>query len=88
MSALLLAIYSSKPTKKGKYPIFLCIYAHGKRGYIKTEYELDDASQWYRGKVVARADAAMMNKRLLYLLKKHKEQLSYIDNCDCYRLSR
>lgn len=88
MSALSLAIYSSKPTKKGKYPIFLCIYAHGKREYIKTEYELDDASQWYRGKVVARTDAAMMNKRLLYLLKKHKEQLEYIDNCDCYTASQ
>lgn len=84
MVTLTLTIFSSKPTKTGKFPIFLCIYSKGGREYIKTEYQLDDACQWYKGKVVARPDATMMNKRLLYELKKYRDRLQYIDNSDYY----
>ena len=84
MAALSLTIFSSKPTKAGKFPIFICIYSKNSREYIKTEYQLDDACQWYNGKVVARNDAAMVNKRLLFELKKYKDRLQYIDNIDYY----
>lgn len=84
MAALSLTIFSSKPTSDGKFPIFICIYSKSSREYIKTEYQLDDASQWYDSKVVARNDAAMMNKRLLFELKKYKDRLQYIDSYDCY----
>lgn len=84
MAALSLTILSSKPTSDGKFPIFICIYSKGNREYIKTEYLLDDISQWYNSKVVARNDATMMNKRLQYELKKYKERLQDIENYDCY----
>ena len=50
----------------------------------KLEYQLDDACQWYEGKVVARHDATMMNKRLLFELKKYKDRLQYIENYEFY----
>lgn len=82
MATLSLTILSSKPTIKGRFPIFICIYSIKSREYIKTAYELDDACQWYNGKVVARPDATMMNKRLLYELQKYKERLENIENYD------
>lgn len=84
MATISLTIFTSKPTKLGKYPIFICICSKREREYIKTEYQLDDSCQWYRGKVVARPDAAMMNKRLLFEVKKYKDRLQYIDNHDFY----
>jgi len=84
MATISLTIFSSKPTKLGKYPIFICICSKREREYIKTEYQLDDVCQWYDGKVVARLDATMMNKRLLFELKKYKERLQYIDNSEYY----
>lgn len=84
MATLSLTILSAKPTKAGKYPIFIRISVKNDKEYIKTEYQLDDPSQWYEGKVVARNDATMMNKRLLFELKKYKDQLQYIDNYEFY----
>lgn len=84
MATLALTILSAKPTKAGKYPIFVRISVKNDKEYIKTEYLLDDACQWYEGKVVARPNATMMNKRLLFELKKYKERLQYIDNYEYY----
>lgn len=47
-------------------------------------YEISDLSQWYNGKVVARTDAAMMNKRLLFELKKYNDRVNAIENNDTY----
>lgn len=84
MATLALTILTSKPTKAGKYPILIRISVKNDKEYIKTEYQLDDACQWYEGKVVARTDATMINKRLLYELKKYKDRLQYIDNYEHY----
>lgn len=84
MATLSLTILTSKPTKLGKYPVYVCICVKRDREYIKTEYLLDEMHQWHNGKVVARNDATMINKQLLYELKKYKERLQYIDNYDCY----
>lgn len=84
MATLSLTILSAKPTKAGKFPILIRVSVKNDKEYIKTEYQLDDACQWYNGKVVARNDATMMNKQLIYELKKYKERLQYIDNYDCY----
>nr|WP_320995281.1 phage integrase SAM-like domain-containing protein [Bacteroides intestinalis] len=84
MATLALTILSAKPTKAGKYPIFIRISVKNDKEYIKTEYQFDDACQWYEGKVVARNDATMINKRLLFELKKYKDRLQYIDNYEYY----
>lgn len=88
MATLVLTILPSKPTSAGKFPIFIRISVKNDKSYIKTEYQLDDASEWYNGKIVARNDATMMNKRLLYELKKYKERLQYIDNYEYYTASQ
>lgn len=84
MATLSLTILSAKPTKAGKYPVLIRISVKDDKEYVKTEYALDDLCQWRNGKVVARNDATMMNKQLLYELKKYKERLQYIDNHECY----
>lgn len=84
MATLSLTIRQTSPTTKGKFPVFIRIAAKSEKAFIKTEYQVDDVSEWYNGKVVARSDAAMLNKRLLFELKKYKERLEYIENRDCY----
>ena len=76
--------FFSEPTKAGKYPVFIRISVRNGKEYIKTQYQLDDACQWYEGKVTARPDATMMNKRLLFELKKYKDRLEYVDNYEIY----
>lgn len=66
------------------YPIFVRIAAKKEKAYIKTVYEISDLSQWYNGKVVARPDATMMNKRLLFELKKYSNRVNEIENNDTY----
>lgn len=84
MATLSLTILSARPTSDGKYPVMIRIASKKKKAYIKTKYQLNDASEWYNGKVVARTDATMMNKRLLFELKTYKDRLQYIENYDLY----
>lgn len=84
MATMTLAILQAKPTSAGKFPIFIRISVKNDKAYIKTEYQIDDSCQWHEGKVVARNDATMMNKRLLFELKKYKDRLQYIDNYEYY----
>ena len=84
MATLALTILSSRPTKAGKYPIYIRISVKNDKEYIKLNYQLDDSSQWYNGKVVARNDSSMMNKRLAYELSKYKERFENVENGDCY----
>ncbi|WP_431424719.1 phage integrase SAM-like domain-containing protein [Bacteroides hominis] len=88
MATLSFTILTAKPTAENKFPVLLRISAKKQKAYIKTEYQLNDVSEWYNGKVVARTDAAMMNKRLSFELKKYTERLSYIENNDCYTASQ
>lgn len=69
MATLSFTILKAKPTTENKFPVLLRISAKKQKAYIKTEYQLNDVSEWYNGKVVARTDATMMNKRLAFELK-------------------
>ncbi|MEG2856307.1 tyrosine-type recombinase/integrase [Bacteroides sp.] len=84
MASLSPTILTAKPTIEGKFAIFIRISVKKLKAYIKTNYLIDDLSQWYNGKVVARSDAAMMNKRILFELKKYEDRLRYIENEDYY----
>ena len=66
------------------YPIFVRIAAKKEKAYIKTQYELSDLCQWYNGKVVSCSDASLMNKRILFEIKKYKERIEEIENYDTY----
>lgn len=84
MATISIAIRPTQPSADGKYPVYIRISAKCEKAFIKTEYKLDEVHQWYNGKVVARPDASMMNKRLLYELKKYKDRMLFIENSDCY----
>ena len=84
MSKLALAVLAARKAANGMYPIFVRIAAKKEKAYIKTVYEISDLSQWYNGKVVARPDATMMNKRLLFELKKYSNRVNEIENNDTY----
>ena len=84
MAKLALTVLAARKTANGMYPIFVRIAAKKEKAYIKTMYEIPDLSQWYNGKVVARTDAAMMNKRLLFELKKYNDRVNAIENNDTY----
>ena len=84
MAKLALAVLAARKAANGMYPIFVRIAAKKEKAYIKTVYEISDLSQWYNGKVVARPDATMMNKRLLFELKKYSNRVNEIENNDTY----
>ncbi|OUN54652.1 hypothetical protein [Bacteroides uniformis] len=84
MAKLALTVLAARKAANGMYPIFVRIAAKKEKAYIKTMYEISDLSQWYNGKVVARTDAAMMNKRLLFELKKYNDRVNAIENNDTY----
>lgn len=84
MAKLALTVLAARKTANGMYPIFVRIAAKKEKVYIKTPYEISDLSEWYNGKVVARTDAAMMNKRLLFELKKYSDRVNDIENNDTY----
>lgn len=84
MAKLALTVLAARKAANGMYPIFVRIAAKKEKAYIKTMYEISDLSQWYNGKVVARTDAAMMNKRLLFELKKYNDRVDAIENNDTY----
>ena len=78
MAKLSLTVLAAKKTANGMYPIFVRIAAKKEKAYIKTGYEIPDLCQWYDGKIVAHSDAAMMNKRILFELKKYNERMREI----------
>lgn len=84
MAKLSLTVLAAKKTANGMYPIFVRIAAKKEKAYIKTGYEIPDLCQWYENKIVARNDAAMMNKRLSFELKKYNERVKNVDNYDTY----
>lgn len=84
MAKLSLTVLAAKKAANGMHPIFVRIAAKKEKAYIKTMYELSDLCQWYNGKVVARTDAALMNKRLSFELKRYDERAQAVDNYDTY----
>ena len=84
MAKLALAVLAARKAANNMYPIFVRIAAKKEKAYIKTMYEIPDLCQWYNGKIVARNDAAMMNKRLSFELKKYIERVKDIENYDTY----
>lgn len=88
MAKLALAVLAARKSANGMYPIFVRIAAKKEKAYIKTIYEIPDLCQWYNGKIVARIDATMMNKRLSFELKKYNERVKEIENYDIYTASQ
>ena len=48
------------------------------RAYIKTEFLLDDISEFEDGRVVYRKDAGIINKRIQFVFSQYKEKYDSI----------
>lgn len=84
MAKISAAVLAARKSANGTYPIFIRIAAKKEKAYVKTQYEISDLCQWYNGKVVARSDASLINKRILFEIKKYKERIEEIENYDTY----
>lgn len=84
MAKITATVLAARKSANGMYPIFVRIAAKKEKAYIKTQYELSDLCQWYNGKVVSCSDTSLMNKRILFEIKKYKERIEEIENYDTY----
>lgn len=84
MAKISATVLAARKSASGMYPIFIRIAAKKEKAYIKTQYELSDLCQWDNGKVVARSDASLINKRISFEIKKYKERIEEIENYDTY----
>jgi len=60
MATIRLTVLNSIKESNGKLPILICISQKKDRAYIKTEFLLDDISEFEDGRVVYRKDAGIM----------------------------
>lgn len=82
MAIVSLTIVRSRPQKDGSFNIKVAL-AHGHRTtYISTPYNVDNAAQWRDGRVIGRADAAQMNKRLRHLLDEYQLRVDNLPNAE------
>ena len=79
MATLNYKILPARRKSSGKLGIYLSLTHKKEVRYISTEFEIDDESQFDKGKVCYRKDASIMNKRMAYVLSEYQEKLSKID---------
>ena len=79
MATLNYKILPARRKSSGKLGIYLALTHKKEVRYISTEFEIEDDSQFENGRVCYRKDAAIMNKRMAYVLSEYMEKLSRID---------
>lgn len=84
MATIRLTILSSIKEHDGRLPILVCISQKKDRTYIKTEFLLDDISEFDNGKVAYRKDANVMNKRLEFVYSQYKEKFDSIEDIEYF----
>lgn len=84
MATIRLTVLSSIKEHDGRLPILVCISQKKDRTYIKTEFLLDDISEFDNGKVAYRKDANVMNKRLEFVYSQYKEKFDSIEDIEYF----
>lgn len=82
MATIRLTILSSVKEQDGRFPILVCISQKKDRAYIKTEFLLNDNSEFENGVIVYRKDAGIMNKRLQFVFSQYKEKYDSIEDIE------
>lgn len=72
---LKLKILPNRRKLSGKLGIYVSLTFKKEVRYISTEFEVDDEYQFENGKVCYRKDAAIMNKRIQYVLGIYRERM-------------
>ena len=79
MAKIDLKILHNRRTASGKIRIYISLTFKQDVRYISTGFEINDESEFEDGKVCFRKDAAIMNKRLAFVLNEYREKLKRID---------
>ena len=72
MAKIALKILHNRRTASGKIRIYISLTFKQDVRYISTGFEINDESEFEDGKVCFRKDAAIMNKRLKFVLNEVK----------------
>ena len=78
MATLNLKILPNRRKSSGKLGIYISLTFNKEVRYISTNFEIDDIAEFEDGKVCYRRDAAIMNKRLAFILNEYKSKLKRI----------
>ena len=79
MAKIALKILHNRRTASGKIRIYISLTFKQDVRYISTGFEINDESEFEDGQVCYRRDAAIMNKRLAFVLNEYREKLKRID---------
>ena len=79
MAKIALKILHNRRTASGKIRIYVSLTFKQDVRYISTGFEINDESEFEDGKVCFRKDAAIMSKRLAFVLNEYREKLKRID---------
>ena len=79
MASLALRILKNRRSASGKIRIYISLTFKQEVRYISTGFEIDDEAEFEDGLVCFRRDAAIMNKRLAFILDEYNNKLKRID---------
>lgn len=79
MASLALRILKNRRNSAGRITIYISLTFKQDVRYIATGFEIEDEAEFEDGKVCYRKDAAIMNKRLAFILDEYKSKLKRID---------
>lgn len=88
MATLSFKILPTRRKSSGKLGIYISLTFKKEVRYISTEFEVDDEFQFENGKVCYRKDAAILNKRMQYVLNEYKEKLESLNQAKYYTCSQ
>lgn len=83
MTTLNYKILPARRKASGKLGIYLAVSHKKQVRYISTEFEIDEEYQFNNGQVCYRKDAAMMNKRMQFVMEEYLERLKRINPSVC-----
>lgn len=89
MALLNAVVLASKTIKGGRNRVRISVAHNGETRYIVTDIILDSIKEFKNGKVVKRADAAMLNTKIRNLLQRYQsalDELEYINGLTCPEL--
>lgn len=79
MARLSLKILQNRRNAAGNLVIYVSLTFKQDVRYISTGFEIKDESEFENGRVCYRKDAAVMNKRLSFILNEYREKLRRLD---------
>lgn len=79
MPTLAIKIIKNRKNASGNINIYISLTFRREIRYIPTGFEINDEAEFEDGKVCYRRDAAIMNKRLAFILDEYKSKLKRID---------